>query len=62
LYDGEELVVVTVDKKGAWAVPQRLAAPRPRQRAAAAQAAAQEAAAQQALAAQARTLAAQAGG
>ena len=48
LYDGEELVVVTVDKKGAWAVQQRLAAQRPRQRAAAAQAAAQEAAAQQA--------------
>ena len=62
LYDGEELVVVTVYKKGAWAVQQRLAAQRPRQRAAAAQAAAQDAAAQQALAlaAQARPLARQA--
>ncbi len=62
VYDGEELVVVTVYKKGARAVQQRLAALPRRQRAAAAQAAAVDAAARQAreLAAQARTLARQA--
>ena len=62
LYEGNELVVVTVYKRGAAEVQRRLAAQRPGQRAAAAQAAAVEAAAQQAqaLAAQARTLARQA--
>ena len=62
LYDGDELVCVTVYKKGARAVLRRLAAPPVRQREAAAQAAAQEAATQQAraLAVQARTLARQA--
>jgi hypothetical protein len=62
LYDGDELVVVTLYKRGAQAVQQRLAAQPKRQRAAAAQAAAVEAAARQAqaLAAQARTLARQA--
>lgn len=62
LYDGEELVVVTVYQKGARAVQQRLATQPRRQRAAAAQAAAGEAAARHAreLAVQARTLARQA--
>ena len=62
LYDGEELVVVTVYKRGAQAVQRRLAVQPTRQRAAAAQAAALEAATRQAraLAAQARTLARQA--
>jgi len=63
LYDGEELVVVTVYKKGARAVQQRLAAqPRRQRTAAAVEAAAVEAAARQAreLAAQARTRARQA--
>lgn len=62
LYDGDELVCVTVYKRGARAVQQRLAAQPRRQRAAAAQAAEVEAAARQAreLAAQARTLARQA--
>ena len=48
LYDGEELVVVTVYKRGALAVQQRLTAQPRRQRAAAVQAAAAETAAQQA--------------
>ncbi len=62
LYDGDELVVVTVYKRGAQEVQRRLAAQPRRQRAAAAQAAAVEAAAQQVreLAAQARALARQA--
>lgn len=63
LYDGDELVCVTVYKRGARAVQQRLAAQRPSPRAGAAQAAA-KAAAQQALAlaVQARTLGRQAAG
>jgi hypothetical protein len=62
VYDGEELVVVTVYKKGAREVQHRLAAQPPCQRDAAQQAAAVEAATQQAraLAVQARTLARQA--
>lgn len=62
VYDGEELVVVTVYKRGAQAVQQRLAAQPRRQRAAAAHAAALDAATRQAqqLAGQARTLARQA--
>ena len=62
LYDGAELVVVTVYRRGARAVQRRLAAQPPAATEAAAQAAAVEAAAQQAqaLAAQARTLARQA--
>ena len=62
LYDGAELVVVTVYRRGAREVQRRLAAqPRAAAEAAAAEAA-QEAAARQAraLAAQARTLARQA--
>ena len=62
LYDGAELVVVTVYRRGAQEVQRRLAAqPRPAADAAAAEAA-QEAAVRQAqaLAAQARTLARQA--
>lgn len=71
LYDGQDLVVVTVYKRGAREVQRRLAAQRPSQRAAAQQAAAQDAAAQQvrelaaqarALAREAQALAAQAGG
>jgi hypothetical protein len=46
VYDGDELVCVTVYKKGAREVQHRLAAQPPRQRAAAAQQAAGEAAAQ----------------
>jgi len=62
LYEGNELVVVTVYKRGAAEVQRRLAAQPPAQAAATAQAAAVEAAARQAqaLAAQARALARQA--
>ena len=62
LYDGEDLVVVTVYKRGAREVQRRLAAQPLAGAEAAAQAAAVEAAARQAqaLAAQARTLARQA--
>ena len=62
LYDGPDLVVVTVYKRGAREVQRRLAAQAPAATEAAAQAAAVEAAAQQAqaLAAQARALARQA--
>jgi hypothetical protein len=61
LYDGDVLVCVTVYKKGARAVQQRLAAQRLHQREVAQQAAAQETAIQHArvLAAQARTRAQQ---
>ncbi len=62
LYDGQDLVAVTVYKRGAQEVRRRLEAQPPAQAAAAAQAAAVEAAAQQvqALAAQARALVRQA--
>ena len=62
IYDAQELVVVTLYKRGAQEVLRRLAAQPPVAIEAAAQAAAVEAAAQQAqaLAAQARTLARQA--
>ena len=62
LYDGPDLVVVTLYKRGAREVQRRLAAQPPAAADAAAQAAAVEAAARQAqeLAAQARALARQA--
>ena len=64
LYDGADLVVVTVYRRGAQEVQRRLAAQPPAATEAAAQGAAVEAAAQQAqaLAAHARALARQASG